>query len=506
MLLTATANPESAVAICDLLDVRTDPYLERGPLLRPNMSYSVMGVQSLVQKKPALFGLVSEMPSSDAVIIYTNSKQRADQLAEDLCEAFPGRCVRSYHADQPQHERLDTEVRWRAGEVNVMVATIAFGMGVDKPDVRLVVHYDLPKSVTALYQESGRAGRDGRHARHVLFWTIEDWISAAQMRHGQFADTYERQRYGFDLSLKVLQWVLSGPPGRCRHAAFEAYLGDGAADDVTCTTVAAAAAAAATAGGGAAEDVGLCTHCASSPVAAAVVDIHCSEWLSQLRALVSTEAHRLGGSVKAQAVRLLFAKSPGHCLPAWQCGALLGLAMLHGGLQTSFQRVACKPAELTARARRTGTATLLDASAAEAWELHLQADLAAAVPVVLERVRLNAACLEPAQAAGRVAAVGKPILRQLRASRAAALAADLAPEVAVSPPWPPPPGEESSSSSEGEDEDEGEVAGGATWAAVVDEMNRVSLGDVDEELSALREHDGFSALQNQPWIDRMFEG
>ena len=73
--------------------------------------------------------------------------------------------------------------------------------------------------------------------------------------------------------------------------------------------------------------------------------------MPQLRARVSTEAHRLGGSVKAQAVRLLFAKNPRHSLPAWQCGALLGLAILHGGLQTSFQRVACKPAELIARNR-----------------------------------------------------------------------------------------------------------------------------------------------------------
>ena len=482
MMLTATANPESAVAICDLLGVRVDPYLERGSLLRPNMSYSVMGVQSLMQKRPVLFGLVSEMSSSDAVIVYTSSKQRADQLAEDLREAFPDRRVRSYHADQPQQERLDTEVRWRADEVSLMVATIAFGMGVDKASVRLVVHYDLPKSVTALYQESGRAGRDGHHARHALFWTVEDWISAAQMRHGQFADTYERQQYGFDLSLKVLQWVLSGPPRRCRHVAFEADLGDGATDDVTCTT---AAAAAAVAGGCAAEDVGLCTHCASSAVAD-VVAIHCSEWMPQLRALVSTEAHRLGGSVKAQAVRLLFAKSPSHSLPAWQCGALLGLAIMHGGLQTSFQRVACKPAELIARARRTGTATLLDASAAEAWELHLQADLAAAVPVALECVRLNAACLEPARAVGGIAAVGKPILRQLRVSRAAAL---LGAEEAISPPWPPPPGEQSSS--EGEDESEGEgegeVAGGASWAAVAAEMHRVSLDD--DELSALRDAD-----------------
>lgn len=168
-MLTATANPESAVAICDLLGVRADPYLERGSLLRPNMSYSVMGVQSLMQKRPVLFGLVSEMSSSDAVVVYTSSKQRGDQLAEDLREGFPDHRVRSYHAEQPQHERHDTEVRWRAGEVNLMVATIAFGMGVDKASVRLVVHYDLPKECDRpVPGEWARRARWAPRAAHAL--------------------------------------------------------------------------------------------------------------------------------------------------------------------------------------------------------------------------------------------------------------------------------------------------------------------------------------------------
>ena len=111
-----------------------------------------------------------------AGIVYAGSRKGCEQLAEKL--AATGRPVGVYHAGLPAEERAAVQAEFVASEDMVMVATIAFGMGIDKPDVRFVVHAALPKSIEAYYQETGRAGRDGDPAEAQLFWSANDFAKA----------------------------------------------------------------------------------------------------------------------------------------------------------------------------------------------------------------------------------------------------------------------------------------------------------------------------------------
>jgi ATP-dependent DNA helicase RecQ len=116
--------------------------------------------------------------TAGAGIVYAGSRKACEQLAEKL--ASTGRPVGVYHAGLPPEQRAAVQAEFVASEDMVMVATIAFGMGIDKPDVRFVVHAALPKSIEAYYQETGRAGRDGDPAEAQLFWSASDFARARQ--------------------------------------------------------------------------------------------------------------------------------------------------------------------------------------------------------------------------------------------------------------------------------------------------------------------------------------
>ncbi len=164
---TATATPQVAEDIVERLGLR-DPVRVATGFDRPNLSWTVLAARREEQLVAALAA-----PEATPAIVYAGTRREVDRLAGVLEEAL-GKPVLGYHAGLERSVRAGAQDRFMAGDVDVVVATNAFGMGVDKADVRTVVHAAVPPSVEAYYQEAGRAGRDGRPARAILLAAERD--------------------------------------------------------------------------------------------------------------------------------------------------------------------------------------------------------------------------------------------------------------------------------------------------------------------------------------------
>lgn len=166
LALTATATPEVVDDIQHRLAFR-EPNVFRMSFDRPNLSYVV---RTTDDKERELCHILDSL--SGSVIVYTRSRKGSRELAAWLtARGYSAVC---YHAGLSQAEKDERQQRWTAGAIRIMVATNAFGMGIDKPDVRLVIHLDLPDSPEAYFQEAGRAGRDGLTAYAVLLYNPSD--------------------------------------------------------------------------------------------------------------------------------------------------------------------------------------------------------------------------------------------------------------------------------------------------------------------------------------------
>ena len=214
--LTATADEQTRLEIAARLQLEDAARFVVG-FDRPNIRYRI-GLKHNARQQLLAF-LKAEHPN-DAGIVYCLSRKKTEETASWL--ATQGFTALPYHAGLPAEERAAHQARFLREEAIVMVATIAFGMGIDKPDVRFVAHLDLPKTIEAYYQETGRAGRDGAPANAWMIYGLQDVIKLRQMmQSSQGSEQHKRiEQHRLNAMLGLCEIT------SCRRQALLAYFGE----------------------------------------------------------------------------------------------------------------------------------------------------------------------------------------------------------------------------------------------------------------------------------------
>ena len=215
--LTATADAPTRKEIIQRLELAGAGHFISG-FDRPNIRYRVASDNTGARKQ--LLNFIKLDHPGQAGIVYCLSRRKVEQVADWLgdhgIKALP------YHAGLPARVRDENQARFLREEGVVIVATIAFGMGIDKPDVRFVAHLNLPKTLEAYYQETGRAGRDGQAAEALLFYGLQDVITLRQFILGSDADELHKRIESQKLDQMLGYCEISS----CRRQALLAYFGD----------------------------------------------------------------------------------------------------------------------------------------------------------------------------------------------------------------------------------------------------------------------------------------
>ncbi|MFU2511190.1 DNA helicase RecQ [Pseudoalteromonas sp. ASV78] len=167
MALTATADKATRFDIVQQLGLTT-PYIHTGSFDRPNIRYTI---EEKFKPLAQLLRYLKEQQNQSG-IIYCTSRKRVDEIAEKIADA--GMNAAAYHAGMSNEQRQFVQTGFARDDIQIVVATVAFGMGINKPNVRFVLHYDIPKSIESYYQETGRAGRDGLAAEAIMYFDPAD--------------------------------------------------------------------------------------------------------------------------------------------------------------------------------------------------------------------------------------------------------------------------------------------------------------------------------------------
>ena len=195
--LTATATPQVAEDIMDRLGFEEKCLIKSG-FERPNLSYIVRRCED---KLGQLLNICNNVGGTG--IVYVRSRKKTEELAAFL--SSNGISSSFYHAGLGTDSRSDRQAKWKSGEIRVMACTNAFGMGIDKPDVRFVIHFDVPDSPEAYFQEAGRGGRDGKRSFAVTIWNASDTKRLHQIATVSFPsleyieDIYHKVHIFFDI-------------------------------------------------------------------------------------------------------------------------------------------------------------------------------------------------------------------------------------------------------------------------------------------------------------------